>query len=331
MTHPPRTSVRRKTRPLLAACALVLVAAAWPPPPAHAGDAGRIRTLVVDGHDNLHHDWRLSTPAIRRILESTGRFTVAVATAPADVAQLGSYRPDFAAHDLVVLNYNSDGSVSQRPDADWPEETMQAFVDFVAGGGGVVVFHSANNSFPRWREYNRITGVGGWGNRDPAAGAFLYYREGEPVRDEAPGDRVGWHGPEYPYPVVIRNPDHPITRGLPPIWMHVRDELYSHLRGPAENVEILATAYAADTMAGRNVHEPMMMTVRYGKGRVFHTPMGHQRAVRCAGLACVLQRGAEWAATGAVTIPVPADFPGPDAPRESSLFAAEPWVWTGRK
>lgn len=298
---------------------------------APAQDRPLIATLVVDGHDNLHHDWRLSTPAIRKILESTGRFRLNVATAPADIDQLGSFRPDFKAHDLVVLNYNSDGSVSQRPDADWPRETMAAFVEFVSGGGGVVVFHSANNSFPRWREYNEIIGVGGWGNRDPAAGAYVYYKDGSLERDEAPGDKVGWHGPEYPYPVVIRQPDHPITRGLPPVWMHVRDELYSHLRGPARDVEVLATAFSADTMAGRNVHEPMMMTVRYGKGRVFHTPMGHQRAVRCAGLACIIQRGAEWAATGEVTIPVPDDFPGPDASRESSLFADEPWVWLGRK
>lgn len=326
--------LRRRWPALGAGLPILAVAAvlACGPGPAAADEARPvIRTLVVDGHDNLHHDWRLSTPAIRRILESTGRFQVAVATAPADLAQLASYRPDFAAHDLVVLNYNSDGSVSQRPDADWPAETMKAFVDFVSGGGGVVVFHSANNSFPRWREYNEITGVGGWGNRDPAAGAYVYYKDGKPVRDASPGDKVGWHGPEYPYPVVIRNTDHPITRGLPLVWMHVRDELYSHLRGPAENVEVLATAFSADTMAGRNVDEPMMMTIRHGKGRVFHTPMGHQRAVRCAGLACVLQRGAEWAATGEVTIPVPADFPGPDAPRESSLFADEPWVWIGRK
>ena len=35
-------------------------------------------------------------------------------------------------------------------------------------------------------------------------------------------------------------------------------------------------------------------------------------AMKCAGFLTMLQRGTEWAATGAVTLPVPDNFPGPD-------------------
>ena len=52
------------------------------------------------------------------------------------------------------------------------------------------------------------------------------------------------------------------------------------------------------------------MVLHYGKGRIFHTPMGHDAfAISCVGFATVLQRGTEWVATGKVTQKVTADFP----------------------
>jgi type 1 glutamine amidotransferase len=93
---------------------------------------------------------------------------------------------------------------------------------------------------------------------------------------------------------------------MPMEWQHVRDELYDNMRGPIENVKVLATAFSK----GTKVHEPMIWTVSYGKGRVFHTPMGHDaNAMRCWGFAGTLTRGTEWAATGAVTLPLPKEFP----------------------
>jgi type 1 glutamine amidotransferase len=85
------------------------------------------------------------------------------------------------------------------------------------------------------------------------------------------------------------------------------------MRGPIENVKVLATAYSDKDKKGTGVHEPMIWTVSYGKGRVFHTPMGHDAlAMRCNGFAATFTRGTEWAATGAVTIPLPAEFPTAD-------------------
>ena len=97
---------------------------------------------------------------------------------------------------------------------------------------------------------------------------------------------------------------------MPTRWLHAKDELYDSLRGPAENVEVLA--YAFSDKSKKN--EPMIMTLSYGKGRVFHTPMGHaDYSMKCAGFQSVILRGTEWAATGKVTIPLPKDFPGADA------------------
>ena len=61
----------------------------------------------------------------------------------------------------------------------------------------------------------------------------------------------------------------------------------------------------------------MIMTVRYGKGRVFHTPMGHANGSQeCVGFITTLQRGCEWAATGEVSVPIPADFPPASEPKQ---------------
>ena len=99
-------------------------------------------------------------------------------------------------------------------------------------------------------------------------------------------------------------------KGLPPLWMHTKDELYDSLRGPAEDMHILATAYSAPEYDGTGRHEPMLMTLDYGNGRVFHTVLGHaDYSMNCVGFVTTLQRGTEWAATGKVTIPVPDDFP----------------------
>ena len=130
---------------------------------------------------------------------------------------------------------------------------------------------------------------------------------------DEPG-KAGRHGPQSPFQVITRNMDHPITKGLPEKWMHSKDELYSTLRGPAKNVTLLATAYADPANKGTGEHEPVLFTIDYGKGRVFHTVLGHgvAPAMQCVGFICTFQRGTEWAATGKVTLPVPADFPSAD-------------------
>lgn len=301
---------------------LVSVTAAEPQknagPPLKTG-LPKIKTLIVDGHSN--HKWEITTPILRKILEASQRFTVAVATAPQDLGELPNFKPDFSAFDVVMLNYNSDGSVLRRPDRNWGEPTQRALEDFLKNGGALSVIHSANNSFSGWKEYQRMIGLGGWGHRNDKSGTYVYYQDDKLVRDNGPGVG-GWHGPEHAFPVVIREPDHPITRGMPLKWMHARDELYSHLRGPAENLTVLATAYSSKKLRGRDRDEPMIMTLEYGRGRVFHTTLGHgDYSMRCAGFVTVVQRGTEWAATGRVTIPIPADFPTEDKDRESSIFA----------
>jgi len=236
-------------------------------------------------------------------MESCGRFTVEVATTPQEKGRMEEFRPDFSKYAAVVSNYNG---------ALWPQETCKALETYMNNGGGLVIIHAADNSFPQWAEYNRMIGLGGWGGRNEKSGPMIRWRDGQIVRDDKAGSG-GTHGANHEYAIDTRVPDHPIMAGLPPKWMHTSDELYSRLRGPAENLTLLATAFADKAKGGTGEHEPALFTIAYGKGRVFHTILGHdERSVKCVGFVCTLQRGTEWAATGKVTLPRPDNFPGPD-------------------
>jgi type 1 glutamine amidotransferase len=232
-------------------------------------------------------------------------FTAEIMITSEKGGDMNIFNPDFSKYKLVVLDYNGDS---------WSDKTNAAFLEYVKNGGGVVIYHAADNSFPAWKEYNEMIGLGGWGNRTEKDGPYVYYKRNELVIDTAAGIG-GSHGKRREFLVRTRITDHPITKGLPVRWLHGNDELYSQLRGPAKNMQILATAFADSAAGGGTMRdEPLLMTITYGKGRIFHTAMGHADegggpSMQCVGFITTLQRGAEWAVTGNVTQPVPWDFP----------------------
>ena len=116
--------------------------------------ADPLKALIVEGQNN-HGVWPRTSQMMKSYLEQTDLFTVDIVR----TAKSGTdpeFKPAFADYNVVVSNYNG---------AAWPSETQQAFVDYMAGGGGFVVVHAANNSFGNWKEYNEIIGLGGWGGR----------------------------------------------------------------------------------------------------------------------------------------------------------------------
>ena len=276
-----------------------------------ANGADKISVLIVDGQNN-HRNWPNTTKIMKKSLEDSGLFTVDVARTRPKGAD-PDFKPKFSKYKVVLSNYNG---------AMWPEETQKTFIDYVKGGGGLAVVHAADNAFGKWAEYNEMIGLGGWGGRNEKSGPYVYWKKGEGfVRDPSKG-RGGGHGPQHPFQITTHDSDHPITKGLPALWMHEKDELYQQLRGPAKNMKVLATAHAAKDKRGTDRNEPMIMVISYGKGRVFHTPMGHgDYSMKCSGYITVLQRGVEWAATGKVTQKVPSDFPSADKPTQRAIDA----------
>ena len=234
---------------------------------ADAAEPKPIKVLIITGQNN--HKWRLTTPVLKKTLEKTERFRVDVTESPQ------TYPPgDLVRYDVYLLNYNGER---------WGEAFDKAFLENINQGKGVVVVHAANNPFADWHEYNLVIGRG--------------WRRG------------AGHGAFHAFKVDITNKKHPITRGMPSSFEHAADELYHRLTGPdkvQEKITFLAKARSAKEKGGTGKKEPMAWVLRYGEGRVFHTPMGHAASsMESLGFQTFLRRGTEWATTGEVTLPVP--------------------------
>lgn len=237
----------------------------------------KIKVLILTGVNN--HKWRETTPVLRNLLERTGRFDVRV-----NEEGRGMGLETFAPYDVLLLNYNDWKSSGPW----WDDRARQAMLDFVRNGKGLVCYHASNNAFWGWEEYDKLIG----GNWRETAG----------------------HAPYHTYTVKLAETEHPITKGLPPSFAQT-DELYHGLTLQPNN-RVLAAAfddpkncYPDGRRCGTGKDEPLIWTRQYGAGRVFQTALGHDvKAMESLGFLITLERGTEWAATGEVTLPAPADM-----------------------
>jgi uncharacterized protein len=249
----------------------------------------KLTSVIVDGLNN--HDWAAATAAIRAILEGSGRFTVDVCSYPK--------LPEFDHYDVVIDNFNGG---HLETGTEWPPEAEAALETYVRGGGGLVIFHAANNAFLKWPEFNRMIGLG-W--RDPSFGSGIAIGPNGQTLTVRKGDGLPpGHGPRHDFEMFVRDPDHPITRGLPPHWLHPSEQLTHGQHGPAEGLTILTYAFSEVSRQG----EPMDWVRDYGKGRVYTTMLGHtwknepNPNLDDVVFQALLARGVEWAASGKVTL-----------------------------
>ena len=266
-----------------------------------------IQGVIITGQNN--HNWAVSHQAIKMTLENSGLFCLDVVVSPKQGEDMSNFTVDFSKYKFVVLDYNGD---------NWSSDMNAAFIDYVRGGGGVVIYHAADNAFTNWKEYNDMIALGGWGGRNEASGPYFYWKDGALLADNSPGNG-GSHGFRHEYLLDCRTTSHPITEGLPARWKHASDELYDRMRGPGGIKDLLYTAYSSPEQRGSGREEPLVFTKMYGKGRIFHTMLGHcgdslddNPAMQCTGFQVLLLRGSEWCATGKVSQAIPKDFPTAD-------------------
>jgi type 1 glutamine amidotransferase len=271
---------------LLKVCAFLLSVAAIAPaqPPAQASKP-KIQALIITGQI-MGHDWRPTTPLLRKQLEDTGLFEVRV------MEEFRGAGPEtLAPYDVVILNY-VDG---RRPELRWGERAEKALEEYIRGGKGVVAYHFAVAAFNGWDEYEKICG----GNWRP---------------------NQGHHSARHDFTVKVTDKDHPITRGMKASFPQINDELYANLKWqPQGSYHVLATAWDDHSKytnpndkqprPGDGQDQPMLWTVNYGKGRIFANALGHDpEAMKTPAFISTFVRGTEWAATGNVTIPLPAEL-----------------------
>jgi type 1 glutamine amidotransferase len=251
--------------------------------------AAPVRTLILSGQNN--HNWRVTTPYLEQLLTQSGRFDVRLEEEPA-----GLTAATLADYDLIVVDY-------QGP--RWGQGAERAVSNFVASGKGLVVVHGSSYAFsgldilgpghvktgrtePPWPEWAEMVG-GTWAGHPPKT----------------------FHAPRHLFTVKFTDPSHPIVRGLD--GFQTLDELYHGMRF-LPGAHPIATAYDDPAIGGTGQQEPVLVTVNYGQGRVFYTALGHEKpGMQEAGFAITLVRGAEWAATGKVTLPP--EFPAVRAAR----------------
>lgn len=278
-------------------------------------ESSAIKVLIVDGQNN-HWVWPKTTHMMKSFLEQDGAFVVDVyrtaytwngskllAQYPANDGRKHqsvkqpkpdpNFSPEFSDYDVVISNFGWNA-------APWPKTTQNAFEQYMKSGGGFVTVHAANNAFPEWPEYNQMIGLGGWGGRTEKDGPYVYFDDqGQLQRDMSPGNGGG-HGLQHEFDIQLRQP-HIITSGMPVQWRHNKDELYNRLRGPAQNLTVLASAFDDKNHNGFGRHEPVHMAIHYHQGRVFHTTLGHgEEAFKNEYFIKIMRRGVEWAATGKV-------------------------------
>ena len=297
---------------------LLTIFSLWLLPALAKSRSGKIRVLITDGFSN--HDWKQSTLLLRGTLAEAGGFDVSVSTMPPKgSAEWAKWRPDFAAYDVVIQTCNDNGGngelagVKDLP--EWPEAVKKEFVEYVGNGGGVYIFHSAENAFVGWKAYEQMVGLS-WRNADYGA-AIRLTDAGKPVRIPPGVGRGTGHGLRGNV-LVTRVGNDPIHRGIPRTWLSPGVEVYYYARGPAQHLRVLT--YARDDEPGLRMLWPMEWTTTFGKGRIYISTYGHvwdgdvqPASMRDAAVQTIIPRALEWLAGRPVIFPVPQDFPTADA------------------
>lgn len=148
---------------------------------------------------------------------------------------------------------------------DPPAAALENLRKFVADGGGLVLVHFACGAFQQWPEFVKIAG-----------------RVWDP--------KLRGHDPYGKFRVDMTDAKHAITAGLKPF--ETTDELYTCLDGKTP-ITVLAQA----TSKVDKKDYPIAFVLPYGKGRVFHCPLGHNvQAFEAPSVGELFRRGSAWAA-----------------------------------
>ena len=162
-------------------------------------------------------------------------------------------------YDVLMMNFKNYDPLKRE------EAAKKNLVRFINEGGGLMYFHFTGGAFENWPEFVNVSG-----------------------RVWNPSFRA--HDPYQEFTVQITRKDHPIMKGINDF--KITDELYTCLDGKRE-IEVLAESKSS--VDGKMY--PMAFVFTEGKGRGFHTVLGHDgKAFESPELTPLLQNAAIWCA-----------------------------------
>lgn len=177
--------------------------------------------------------------------------------------------PAMARYDLVIVSADR-----RDPEFKFTKGQQEALLGWVRDGHGYVSIHGADNAAPDW--------LPEW--REMLGGVFSHI--GLPDGKVRKGS----------YRIRINEPDHPVTKGLSDF--DLKDELYYHMQMKEDVKPLATTEYGGGTW-------PVAWVRTYGRGRVFHTPLGHRDfgpdkddPLRNPSLRTLIVQGVDWVAEG---------------------------------
>jgi type 1 glutamine amidotransferase len=134
-------------------------------------------------------------------------------------------------------------------------EQRKALLDFIEGGKGFAGFHGASDAgMPKWPEYTNMIG-----------GCF----DGHP-----------WNaGGTWPF--TVEDPSHPLCKNFTSTTFQFSDEIYQYKGYDRKNLRVLVSLDAPKSgkMGKSPTNDyPVSWVKTYGKGRVFYTNFGHNKA-----------------------------------------------------
>jgi type 1 glutamine amidotransferase len=217
--------------------------------------------LVLGGARGWHHD---SIPAgmaavfqwgrTTRLWEAEMRTEFSLVNSRGGKPMTSGFRPeglrDFDA--IVVVSATGDWGLDDSQKA--------ALLEFVRGGGGIVVMHAGIDANHGWKDYIDMVG-----------GEFVSH----PFNS---GER-----PLFPFPLLNENPSMPMTSFLPRQFIK-QDELYVIRNFSRDDIEVLVSVDKGvldmSREAGRLPPDrdiPVAWIKHYGRGRVFASTIGHHK------------------------------------------------------
>jgi type 1 glutamine amidotransferase len=218
---------------LIAACGVSASSTHSSPPPGRRASVAKPAVptvLVVTQTLGYHH---MSIPAamatVRGIAVRSGRYRVVFL---ASAAQL---TPAALGHAAAVMFLLTSGELPVDA-AD-----KRALIGFVRGGGGLIGFHSATDTFHRWAAYKEMIGA-----------EFSHHPHPSTQR------------------VIVTDHSTPATHPLAASFL-IREEFYAFKHDPRPHVHVLAEL---DT-GPRGQDRPLVWCRRFGRGRVYYDALGH--------------------------------------------------------